>query len=243
MAVTMVQERRKAKMRVARPAMRNAPPANSSREMKVALAAGNGMPSEVKNWITLSRLFHLPRPSRKKASPRTMRVIRGTRKASLLRICRTICARRCSMSLPWRCLNVQKAAPIMSGFSKNNRVMDRNYEMWSFFTGTAQPPLPLQEFLPAQPLSPDLQPPLPLQEFWPLQSCLAPLTLGGLVSSAMSLDPATIPAVTVPRAIANFLRFIDESLLVYWGQKMAVFLPVRDQPKCWIPANHVPSRL
>ena len=26
-------------------------------------------------------------------------------------------------------------------------------------TGTAQPPLPLHEFLPAQPLSPDLQPP------------------------------------------------------------------------------------
>src|SRR5271167_2854592 len=106
-----------------------------------------------------------------------------------------------------------------SGFSKNNRVIDRNYEMWSFFTGTAQPPLPLQEFLPAQPLSPDLQPPLPLQEFWPLQSCLAPLTLGGLVSSAMSLDPATIPAVTVPRAIANFLRFIDESLLILLGPK------------------------
>ena len=31
----------------------------------------------------------------------------------------------------------------------------------------AQPPLPLQEFLPLQPLSLALQPPLPLQEFWP----------------------------------------------------------------------------
>ena len=37
----------------------------------------------------------------------------------------------------------------------------------------AQPPLPLQEFLPLQPLSPDLQPPLPLQEFWPLQACFS----------------------------------------------------------------------
>ena len=37
----------------------------------------------------------------------------------------------------------------------------------------AQPPLPLQEFLPAQPLSPALQLPWPLQEFLPLQSCLA----------------------------------------------------------------------
>ncbi len=36
----------------------------------------------------------------------------------------------------------------------------------------AQPPLPLQEFLPLQPLSPVLQPPLPLQEFKPLQAVL-----------------------------------------------------------------------
>ena len=37
----------------------------------------------------------------------------------------------------------------------------------------AQPPLPLQEFLPLQPLSLDLQPPWPLQAFLPLQACLA----------------------------------------------------------------------
>jgi len=37
----------------------------------------------------------------------------------------------------------------------------------------AQPPLPLQSFLPLQPLSLDLQPPLPLQEFWPLQACFS----------------------------------------------------------------------
>ena len=35
-----------------------------------------------------------------------------------------------------------------------------------------QPPLPLQVFLPLQPLSPVLQPPWPLQEFLPEQSCL-----------------------------------------------------------------------
>src|SRR5262245_22573467 len=40
-------------------------------------------------------------------------------------------------------------------------------------TGTLQPPLPLQEFLPAQPASPPLQPPWPLQAFLPAQSCLA----------------------------------------------------------------------
>jgi len=37
----------------------------------------------------------------------------------------------------------------------------------------AQPPLPLQLFLPLQPLSPDLHPPWPLQSFLPLQECLA----------------------------------------------------------------------
>src|SRR3984893_7761771 len=37
----------------------------------------------------------------------------------------------------------------------------------------AQPPLPLQEFLPLQPLSLDLQPPLPLQEFLPSQACFS----------------------------------------------------------------------
>jgi hypothetical protein len=37
----------------------------------------------------------------------------------------------------------------------------------------AQPPLPLQEFLPLQPASLVLQPPLPLQEFIPLQPCLS----------------------------------------------------------------------
>src|SRR5690242_5805200 len=48
-----------------------------------------------------------------------------------------------------------------------------NDESYAAFlaTGTAQPPLPLQEFLPAQPESPVLQPPWPLQEFMPLQEC------------------------------------------------------------------------
>src|SRR6185436_19686643 len=36
-----------------------------------------------------------------------------------------------------------------------------------------QPPLPLQEFLPLQPLSLEPQPPWPLHAFLPLQSCLA----------------------------------------------------------------------
>src|SRR5512140_2759311 len=39
----------------------------------------------------------------------------------------------------------------------------------AFFIGTAQPPLPLHEFLPAAPS----QPPCPLQAFCPLQECFA----------------------------------------------------------------------
>src|SRR6267143_1891141 len=46
----------------------------------------------------------------------------------------------------------------------------------------AQPPLPLQEFLPLQVLSAVAQPPLPLHEFLPLQACLSP-------ASVLSLSP------------------------------------------------------
>jgi hypothetical protein len=42
-----------------------------------------------------------------------------------------------------------------------------------FMSAEAQPPLPLHEFLPAQPASPLLQPPWPLHAFWPLQTCLS----------------------------------------------------------------------
>jgi len=81
----------------------------------------------------------------------------------------------------------------------------------------AQPPLPLQEFLPLQPLSLDLQPPLPLQEFWPLQACfsftflsaflsalsswavIADLTPGNRLDALMlALVPASKPATAAP---------------------------------------------
>jgi hypothetical protein len=48
-----------------------------------------------------------------------------------------------------------------------------DYVVFLLEPSVAQPPLPLQEFLPLQPLSPVLQPPLPLQEFCPLQACLS----------------------------------------------------------------------
>src|SRR5687767_8624189 len=43
----------------------------------------------------------------------------------------------------------------------------------SILRGTSQPPLPLHELRAAQPLSPDAQPPIPLQPFLPLQACCA----------------------------------------------------------------------
>src|ERR1700677_1814173 len=60
-----------------------------------------------------------------------------------------------------------------------------------------QPPLPLQEFWPLQPLSPALQPPVPLQEFWPLQSCfpasvgaVPPLPVWPAAYARVATDPA-----------------------------------------------------
>src|SRR5437016_2206399 len=59
----------------------------------------------------------------------------------------------------------------------------------------AQPPLPLQEFWPLQPLSPVLQPPLPLQEFWPLQACLS--SSKAHFTSLLLLVPFTTEALRV----------------------------------------------
>src|SRR5580704_9686617 len=85
----------------------------------------------------------------------------------------------------------------------------------------AQPPLPLQEFLPLQPLSLDLQPPLPLQEFWPLQACFSfaflsascklkvlPFALDSrLDACTVTAVPANKPASAAP-ATKLFLDFV-----------------------------------
>ena len=57
-----------------------------------------------------------------------------------------------------------------------------DYDLGIFEPSVAQPPLPLQLFLPLQPLSPLLQPPLPLQEFWPLQACFSAFLLVSCLS-------------------------------------------------------------
>src|SRR6516162_7683529 len=69
-------------------------------------------------------------------------------------------------------------SPHSQGAGRDPPPVERSARYCFFSSGillpsVAQPPLPLQEFLPLQPLSPDLQPPLPLQEFWPLQACFS----------------------------------------------------------------------
>src|SRR5262245_56128237 len=63
-------------------------------------------------------------------------------------------------------------------------------------TGTLQPPLPLQEFLPAHPPSPPLQPPLPLHAFLPAQSCLS--SLAHPPSPSPLVCPAHPPSPPLP---------------------------------------------
>ena len=80
--------------------------------------------------------------------------------------------------------------------------------------------MPLQEFLPLQPLSPALQPPLPLHEFWPLQACLSLSkdvalwpTFGLLETDfddgdcAIAVLPAIRPAKAAP-IITDFIDFV-----------------------------------
>jgi hypothetical protein len=79
----------------------------------------------------------------------------------------------------------------------------------------AQPPLPLHEFFPLQPLSPVLHPPLPLQEFCPWQECLSlflPIcseTPGFPVETAAWVvaanEPLISPAIAAPATIVFFV--------------------------------------
>jgi hypothetical protein len=80
---------------------------------------------------------------------------------------------------------------------------------------TLQPPLPLQLFLPLQPMSPVLQPPLPLQLFMPLQSCLSVAVLEAdapawsleLEQPVLTMVPASKPAMAAE--MTNVLAVLD----------------------------------
>src|SRR5580698_10506708 len=78
---------------------------------------------------------------------------------------------------------------------------------------TLQPPLPLQLFLPLQPISPVLQPPLPLQLLRPLQSCLSVLALAAaepeslVLQPVLTMVPASNPAIAAE--MTNVLAVLD----------------------------------
>jgi hypothetical protein len=93
----------------------------------------------------------------------------------------------------------------------------------------AQPPFPLQEFLPLQLLSAVLQPPLPLHEFMPLQACLsvASLSLSPILSETPAFElvwtacavtanePLIKPAIAAP-AIIVFLVMLTFLFLCWF---------------------------
>src|SRR5262245_36009901 len=70
------------------------------------------------------------------------------------------------------------------------------------FSTVAQPPLPLQEFLPAHPWSPVEQPPMLLQAFMPLQACFAVVEACTSLDSLWLLQPAANGAPATSAATA-----------------------------------------
>ena len=111
--------------------------------------------------------------------------------------------------------------------------MEESYFFSSFLTGlpsfTAQPPFPLQEFLPPQPLSPVLQPPLPLQEFLPAHEWVSPFSSARTpalsaevlpvfcAALARSVPPAMIPARAAPAKMPYFDRPEESRFVAYIG--------------------------
>ena len=93
-------------------------------------------------------------------------------------------------------------------------LVEKTNYTWDLEPSVAQPPFPLQEFFPLQPLSPVLQPPWPLQSFLPLQLCLAvsakeaavvasfPIVLL-LAVTAVAVEAVTVLAADVTGAAFN----------------------------------------
>src|SRR5947209_19293082 len=110
---------------------------------------------------------------------------------------------------------------VKGGTGDMRQSRDRVVAYCFLLPSVAQPPLPLQEFLPLQPLSPVLQPPLPLQEFLPAQSCFSVvssslmifepgscLTVGlAVAASARPAVPASRPVNAAAAAIVYFVLF------------------------------------
>src|SRR5271165_3236706 len=126
---------------------------------------------------------------------------------------------------------------------------DRGYWAGGLEPSVAQPPLPLQEFLPLQPLSPDLHPPLPLHEFWPLQACFSlskevdiwprfePLEKALEVEGvcALAVLPAMKPANAAP-IISDFIDFVIVVFLLQIVGAIAARHGVRSGQAAALPA-------
>jgi len=80
----------------------------------------------------------------------------------------------------------------------------------------AQPPFPLQEFLPLQLLLSDLHPPWPLQLFWPLQECVPLSSIAVTFIPALALVPvAAAKAWDAPRIPAMAAVAISVFVVVF----------------------------
>jgi len=93
----------------------------------------------------------------------------------------------------------------------------------------AQPPLPLQEFLPLQPLSLVEQPPLPLQEFLPAQECFSTvdfllealpvdfwaLSVGLMPPVGAATSRAMVPPISPAKAAVANTEFFETFMVVF----------------------------
>src|SRR5687767_10293836 len=105
-----------------------------------------------------------------------------------------------------------REAPSIRPGGRPARDSRRHQPAWcDMSTGTLQPPLPLQEFLPAHPPSPPLQPPLPLHELWPLQTWFSPPASSPAYATFASSAPARRPPVTPNITLPKSRRFIAMS--------------------------------
>jgi hypothetical protein len=85
---------------------------------------------------------------------------------------------------------------------------------------TLQPPLPLQEFFPLQPISLELQPPWPLQLFKPLQSCLFMAESDVAVVPELELEQpvrATVAPETSPAIAAEMIKVLAVRFIVLFS--------------------------
>src|SRR5687768_16546042 len=97
------------------------------------------------------------------------------------------------------------------------------------FSAVAQPPLPLHEFLVAQPWSPVLQPPVPLQAFRPAQACFAMLLVSIFVLSPRDLQPP-MPLQAFRPAQACFAMLLVSIFVLSPRDLQPALVPSRSPP-------------